>query len=255
VVRAGRRLTLALAFVSADDALRAVVEDLLARRATRGVRVRRLLLDREFASVAVLRFLQAQPVTAIVALPNRGGALKAPWRGRGRLRSTYPRRSAEDGELPFPLWVAVRSAMGRRGKPERESLAFAVVGQAACDRTVRQVAQEYRGRFGIESRYRLLGQGLAPTRSRDPWRRLLLVTVGRLLTHLWVWRKATRLAAPPRRARTAARAWLEHSFRLDRRRDLLIAALNVCYHVPTTLAYPFHRSPTFSLAGGQIGKY
>jgi putative transposase len=255
VVRAGRRLTLALAFVYADDALLDVVEELLARLATLGVRVRRLLLDREFASVAVLRFLQAQPFTAIVALPKRGGVLKAQLCGRGSFRSTYTMRSAEDGELTFPLWVAVRYAMGRRGKHEREYLAFAVVGQAACDLTVRQVAQEYRGRFGIESSYRLLGQGLAPTSSRDPWLRLLLVTVGLLLTNLWVWLKATLLAATPRRERTAARAWLEHSFRLDRLRDLLIEALKACYHVPTTLAYPFHLSPSFTLDGGQIGKY
>src|SRR5438093_1404707 len=77
VVRAGRRLTLALAFVYADDSLLDIVAELLARLDTLGVRLRRLLLDREFATVAVLRFLDGQPFTSIVALPKRGAGVRA----------------------------------------------------------------------------------------------------------------------------------------------------------------------------------
>ena len=75
--------------------------------------------------------------------------------------------SAEEGELTFPLWVAVRYAAGRAGKHERQYLPFAVVGKAKCTQTVRQVADAYRGRFGIESSYRLLHQGLARTSARE----------------------------------------------------------------------------------------
>jgi hypothetical protein len=255
VVRAGRRLTLALAFVYADDTLLDIVEELLARLTTLQVRIQRLLLDREFAAVAVLRFLDAQSFTSIVALPKRGAALQACCHGRGSSRTDYTMRSAEDGELTFPLWVAVRYAAGQRGKHEREHLAFAVVGQAQCERTVRQVAAEYRGRFGIESSYRLLHQGLARTSSRDPWLRLLLVSIGLLLTNLWVWLKATLLAGTPRSERAAARVWLEASFRLDRLRDLLVEAIKACYQVHTALTYPFHLSPSFNLYGSEIGKY
>jgi len=255
VVRAGRRLTLALAFVYADDSLLDIVAELLARLDTLGVRLRRLLLDREFATVAVLRFLDGQPFTSIVALPKRGAALKAELCGRSSRRSRYSMHSAEDGELTFPLWVAVRYAAGRRGQHAREYLPFAVVGRTPCELTVRQVADEYRGRFGIESSYRLLHQGLARTSSRDPWLRLLLVSVGLLLTNLWVCLKATLLASTPRAERAAARAWLDQSFRLDRLRDLLIEAIKASYRVHTALAYPFPLSPSFRLGGGEIGKY
>ncbi len=255
VVRAGRRLTLALAFVYADDALRDIVEELLARLATVGVRIQRLLLDREFASVAVLQILDAQGFTSVIALPRRGAALKAELCGRGQRKTRYTMRSAEDGDLTFPLWVAVRYAAGRRHHHGREYLAFAVVGQAHCERSVRQVAEEYRGRFGIESSYRLLHQGLARTSARDPWLRLLLVSVALLLTNLWVWLKATLLANTPRGERAAARAWLEHSFRLDRLRDLLVEAIKACYQVHTALIYPFRLSSSFTLCGGEIGNY
>jgi len=255
VIRAGRRLSLAVAFVYAEDALLDVVEELLARVQALGVGIRHLYLDREFAAVAVLRFLAAQPFTSIVALPKRGAALRAQLRGRGSFRTTYTMRSAEDGALTFPLWVAVRYAMGRRGKHEREYLPFAVVGQAHCQLTVRRVAAAYRTRFGIESSYRLLHQGLARTSTRDPWLRLLLVTVGLLLTNLWVWLKATLLAHTLRAQRGAARLWLEDAFRLDRLRDLLVEAVKALYGVHTALVYPFRLSPSFTLPGGEIGKY
>src|SRR5439155_3445679 len=89
VVRAGRRFTLGLAFVYADDTLVDLVEELLARLDILGVRIRRLLLDREFASVVVLRFLDAQAFTSIVAVPKRGAALQAHCHGRGSHRTPY----------------------------------------------------------------------------------------------------------------------------------------------------------------------
>jgi Transposase DDE domain len=250
VVRAGRRLTLALLFAYADDSLCEIVEELLARLALLKVRVARLLLDREFASVAVLRFLDGQAFTSIVALPKRGRRLTGLLQGRHSFTTEYTMASAEDGELRFPLWVAVRYAAGRRGQHGREYLPFAVVGKVKCTRTVHQVAEEYRGRFGIESSYRLLHQGLARTSARDPWLRLLLVTIAVLLSNLWVWLKATLVAHTAPAERAAARVWLEDHFRLDGLRDLLLQATRARYHVHPALAYPFRLTRPLALPGG-----
>jgi hypothetical protein len=246
-LRTGRRVTLAVAYLYAEDALVDVVEELLLRVQALGVRIRHLYLDREFASVAVLTFLNAQPFSAIVPVPVRGARLAGQLRGRRSFKTTYTMASVQDGELTFPLYVAVRYAAGRRGKHEREYLPFAVVGQAHCELTVRQVAAGYRHRFAIESSYRLMHQGLARTSTRDPFLRLLLVTIGLLLTNLWVWLKTTLLAHTPRPERAAARAWLDEAFRLDRLRDLLIEACKARYGVHTVLAYPFRLSPAFTL--------
>jgi hypothetical protein len=255
VIRSGRRVTLAVAFVQAEDALRDVLEELSARLHALGIGVKRLYLDREFASVAVLRFLMTQPFPSIVALPKRGAALKQLLRSRHCARTSYTMTSADDGELTFPLWIAVRYAMGRRDRHGREALPFAVVGQAHCELTVRQVAEEYRERFGIEASYRLMHHGLARTTSRDPGLRLLLVTIALLLTNLWVWLKATLVAHTAPAERGAARAWLEATVRLDRFRDLLSEAVKARYQVHTALVYPFRLAPSFTLSGSEIGKY
>ena len=239
VLHAGRPVTLAVTFVHADEALLDVLVDLLDRVNHLGVRIGRLFLDREFASVAILRDLAARPFPTIVALPRRGMRLKALLTGRASYRTTYTMHSTEDGALTFPLVVTCRYAAGRRGRHGRDYLPFAVLGQGNEAVPVRQVAREYRDRFGIESGYRLMNAVRARTTSRDPALRLLLVVVAVLLTNLWVWLKMQLLATTPRRSRPAARGWLATDFRLDRFRDLLIEAIKALYQVHTALHYPF----------------
>ena len=125
-----------------------------------------------------------------------------------------------------------------------------MVGKVKCTQTVRQVADAYRGRFGIESSYRMMHQGRARTSARDPWLRLLLVTIGLLLTNLWVWLKVTLLAQTAPAERAAARVWLETHFRLDGLRDLLIQATMARYHVHPALAYPFRLTKPLVFPGG-----
>jgi putative transposase len=239
VLHRGRRVTLALTAVYAHEALADVVSDLVGRVRALGVTPQRLYLDREFATVAVLSWLHAQPFVSVVALPKRGERLKALLTGRASSRTSYTMASADDGEVTFPLWIACRYAAGRRGKHGREYLPFAVLGQPGCTLPVRQIADDYRARFGIESSYRQAEQVRAPTTSRDPALRLLLVTLSLLLPNLWVWLKAQIVASTPRAERSPARAWLDASFRLARCCDLLVAALTARYRVHTALAYPF----------------
>jgi putative transposase len=243
-VRSGRRVSLAVAFVQAEDAILDVLEEVLARLRTLRIGVKRLYLDREFASVAILRWLSDQPFTSIVPVPKRGDAVKRLLHGRKSVRASYTMTSAEDGELTFPLWIVVRP--GEDGA-EPASLPFAVVGRAHCPLSPRQVAEEYRQRFGIEASYRLMHQGLARTSSRDPGLRLVLVAIGLLVTNLWVWLKATLVAYTPRAERAAARSWLDACLRLDGFRDLLVEAIRTRYQVHTAVDYPFPLRSSLSL--------
>jgi hypothetical protein len=244
VLHAGRRVTLALTFVYADEALLDVLTDLLGRLQRLGIRIQRLFLDRAFATVAILRCLAEQPFPSVVALPKRGPRLQALLHGRVSYQTSYTMRSTEDGEVTFPLYVVCRYAAGRRGRHGVEYLPFAVIGHTTSALPVRQVADEYRARFGIETGYRQMNSVRAPTTSRDPALRLLLVAVALLLVNLWVWLKAHVLAHLPRVARGAARHWLEHTFRLDRFCDLLLEAIQARYHVHLALHCPFpFRSP------------
>lgn len=239
LIRHGRRLTLAVAFVwSVDDVLDVLVE-LLARLRALGIRIKRLFLDRGFADVATLDYLDQQPFSSVVALPKRGARLKALLRGRQSFRTTYTMTSAKDGSITFPLWVACRYAAGRRGKHGIDYLAFAVVGRPRCDLPVLRLADEYTRRFGIETSYRVAHQVRARTTSRDPRLRLLLMSVSWLVGNLWVYLKAQVVAHTARGSRAAARRWLDATFRLDRMRDLLIEAIKARYRVHTELRYPF----------------
>ena len=239
VLHAGRRVTLVVSFVHAEESLLDVLLDLLARLDQLGVRIQRLYLDREFASVAILSALATQPFRSIVALPKRGRRLTALLTGRVSYRTTYTMRSAEDGDVTFPLLIACRYASGRRGCHGIDYLPFAIVGQASCSLPVRRVAAEYRARFGIETSYRQMNAVRAPTTSRDPALRLLLVVVAFLLLNLWVWLKAMLVASTRSGARATARAWVGSAFRLDRFCDLLIEAVKLLYQPRTVLCSPF----------------
>ena len=247
VLHADRRVSLAVTFVYADEALGDVLVDLLGRVERLGIRIQCLFLDREFASVAILRELAARPFTTIVALPKRGERRKALVSGRGSYQTTYTMCSAADGEVTFPLIVACRAAAGRRGRHGRDDLPFAVVGRAPCPLRIQQIAAAYRKRFEIESSYRQMKSVRGRTTSRDPALRLLLVAIALLLINLWVWLKAHMLASTPRGRQAAARAWLEHAFRLDRFCDLLIEAIKSLYCVHTALRYPFPSSPSLTI--------
>jgi putative transposase len=239
VLHCDRRVSLAVTFVHADEALVDVLDDLLGRVARLGIGITRLFLDREFASVAILSLLAGQPFPSIVALPKRGERLKALLTGRVSVRTTYTMHSAADGSLTFPLVVACRLASGRRAQQGRTYQPFAVVGHGGDALPVRRVAREYRDRFGIESSYRQMNAVRAPTSSRDPALRLLLVTVALLLANLWVWLKNHLAAATPAATRPRARAWVAATFTLSRFCDLLIEAIKDRYLVRTALPCPF----------------
>jgi putative transposase len=163
-------------------------------------------------------------------------------------------RSPVAGDITVPLWVACHYAAGRATKqgPKHgcEYQAFAVLGRPACPLAVPKLAKEYRGRFGIETSYRVFHQVRARTTSREPALRLLLLTIAGLLSNLWVFAKALLVGRTARRHRRSARQWLDAMLRLDRWRDLLLDAIKAHYHVSDALHFPFNL--TLSL---QIGKY
>jgi hypothetical protein len=236
-LRAGARVTLALSFVWAEEALADVLTDLVGRLQARGVRLSRLDLDRGFAAVAILRWLAEQPFLSVVAVPKRGRRLKALLAGSAPIQTTYTMSSADDGDVTFPLWIAYEPPDGEGTKPAY--LPFAVLGPRPADLDVAGVAEPYRERFGVEARYRQANEVRVRTTSRDPRYRLLLVGLACLLTNLWVVLQATLVAAVPPALRAAARDWISTHARLATVRALLFAAIADRYQIIHALAFPF----------------
>src|SRR5262249_53250693 len=146
-----------------------VLRQLLGQARRAGVRPRLLLLDRGFFSVGVVRYLQAARCPFIVLMPCRGRRSDQPGGAGGTQRHCYRRRSRwdehawtdkEGGRAGVRVCVRVgrktERRPGRRARPKGTSRPFAFWGLRPP--SYRQVEQEYRRRFGIESSYRQLRQ-------------------------------------------------------------------------------------------------
>jgi hypothetical protein len=204
----GQRFTVALTVVHDDDPLKEVIRRLLRRAAAAGVRPALLLLDREFYSVDVIRYLQAARYPFLMPLVCRGRQADHPkgpsgsrvyqyWRRSGW--DSYTLRAADGRTATVSVGVHVRNRRGRRGRHGRERLVY---GYWGCQpKSVAWLSDTYRQRFGIESSYRQLREAKAKTCSRSPVVRLFLVAVALVLRNVWVWLHYALLSTPHRGGR------------------------------------------------------
>jgi len=196
VVKANRRYTLALGLHRrSDKALDALKRVLDTARAT-GLRIRRLLLDREFDNNAVVGYLLNQPFPTIMPLIIRGkkGGARRVVQGRKSHTTTYTRRSKQYGTYELPITIVCRYKNGRFGEHGVQRFAYVTLGQLAM--SPHQVADEYRRRFGIETGYRLMNTMRARTTSTSAAFRLFLVALALLLLNLWAYVKWQYLFVP-----------------------------------------------------------
>lgn len=91
----GLRFTLDLHFVRPDDDTVAVLTSLLTQIKELGLSIRRLLLDRGFASIDVQEYLDQQGIPALICCPIRGksGGTRALCQGRKGYRTTHTFKS------------------------------------------------------------------------------------------------------------------------------------------------------------------
>lgn len=201
------RVTLAMTYVLPEDTNLKVVQHLLERMQFLGFRPSVVYMDKEFCEGAILRYLQAAHIPAILPCPIRGGSggTRALCRGRKSYCTDYTFTDGTHARLALlPAHVP-----GKSGRRHIKWLVFVVIH---LDWSVKKVTQRYRRRFGIESTYRQLNPLRARTTSRNPALRFFLLGVGFLLLNIWVMLRflATRLIA-----RGPAR-WDENAFRLFR---------------------------------------
>lgn len=185
ILRDGFRLVASLRFHPRNGGTLAAVRAALHDFEMVGGRIRAVFLDRGFYNYAVLSWLKALKLTAAIPL-RLGSRQRKRWeRGKRSYTTTHTLKGPHPGDPPLEvtIHVVVRYQMGKKwGKHGCQYLIYAVLGEMDLD----EVADRYRGRFGIESSYRILGQALARTSSRSPALRLLHVGVAMLLQNEWV---------------------------------------------------------------------
>ncbi len=221
LVKNNKRVTLAITYCWAHDNCFDILLRLLSRLEELDIGLKRLLVDREFYSTQIIRFLNQQNWQSIMAIPARGETLKTLKKETARSHQRlYTVSSQEHGKEPFTLHVVCRYSKGRRGKRGIDRFLFAVLGRPWTG-TPGQLAEKYRRRFGVETSYRLMNKVRVRTTSRDPKLRLLFFVLAFTLLNLWVYLQWAVLAVPRRGGR-----WLDHSLlRLARFIDFLRDAI------------------------------
>jgi hypothetical protein len=222
----GQRYTLALTYVERGEKLQEVLKRLLGRLSALGVRVRLLLLDRGFWSVAVIRYLQAARKPFLMPVVLRGRKDGHPQGPSGtRVFATrkcggwdeYTVTAADGKTARVSICVHCRNYNGQWGRHGRQALVYAFWGLEPS--STRWVRETYRRRFAIETSYRQGHQGRARTSTRNPLVRLLLVGVALVLRNVWVWLHYFVLSTPRRGSRRlnlerlplkAMLLWLQH---------------------------------------------
>ena len=197
IVEYGRRYTLALTWVRRHESTVTVLRRLLARIREIGLKIRCLLLDRGFFSVAVMALLQQEKLPFLMPVKISG---RRPKKGRKAIGLRAIRRQpagwyshtmrSGKQEVTFPVCVGYRRYR-KNGKPRNQKLLFAAWRVHGSPTEIRE---RYRKRFGIETSYRQRRQGRIYTCTRNPYLRLFFVAVAFILRNVWVWIHQTRLA-------------------------------------------------------------
>ena len=196
VVHKGHRYTLALTRVERGEAMKDVVERLLAIVRRRGVKIKLLLLDKGFFSVAVIGYLKRARHAFIIPAVARGRKPKASRPATGlralmkQRHGYYPhtltgKANGRRSSTHVTICVASKEYLHEKtGKRRRKKLLYAV---HKIRLTPRDIRETYRKRFGIETSYRQMNEARIKTSTRDPRQRLLFVGIALVLRNVWVW--------------------------------------------------------------------
>lgn len=205
VVHKGWRYTVALMAATRKTTMAEVVRELLRQVRGAGIGVRYTVLDREFYSVGVIRYLQQARTPFLMPVVGHGRSAKHPLGPSGSNVfkqckvsgwSEYTLTDAKKNKATVRVCVKCRNRRGERGKHGREAWVYAYWG--INPKRFDWVRQAYRLRFGIETSYRQMNQCRIRTTSKRFVVRFLYVAVGFLLRNLWVWLHHAVLSTPRR---------------------------------------------------------
>jgi hypothetical protein len=157
IVRKGQRYTVALMAVTREQTMEDVTKELLRQAKKAGIHVRFLVLDREFYSVAVIRYLQAARAPFLMPVVGHGRKPDHPLGPSGSQVFKAMKRSGwfeytlsdpRKRTATVQICVKCRNLRGERGKKGREPWIYAYWGIGP--KRFNWVKDTYRSRFGIE---------------------------------------------------------------------------------------------------------
>jgi hypothetical protein len=184
----GLRVTLAIHFVLPEDEAVGVVDGLLKRVQAQGIQVSCLLLDKGFASIAMMAYLTRRGQAALIACPIRGttGGTRALCQGRKSYATAYTFKDKHGQAFTAPVLVCrVFTTARRTGRLQRQAdwLLFIELELTLSPRYARHL---YGHRFGVETSYRCEGQVRGWTTAKNPAYRFVLLALAFVLLNVWL---------------------------------------------------------------------
>lgn len=192
IIDEGMRYTLAITQVKSREKTLEVLARLVTMLREKGLKIRCLLLDRQFYSDRVIGYLMREKIPFIMPVVFKGGKRKSKKQKSHGLalirqqRAGWYRHCFATGKHAgdFDICVSYKSYKHRKtGKRHHKKLLYACWGNRSSPPEIREL---YRKRFGIETSYRQKRQAQIYTTTRDPLRRLLYTVIALVLRNVWV---------------------------------------------------------------------
>ena len=164
------------------------VRKLLSEAVKQGFKKPVLFMDREFANVEMMRFLNGRGERFLMAVSKTPGIKKAVSefrRGKRKAISKYEMRS-NDGTT-FRFWLVIKKRLRKKkGKRRWEYLTYATnVERWYIKRTMKDIPEEYKKRWRIENNFKSVEQMRARTGSRNHSIRVFMFFLSMTVCNLW----------------------------------------------------------------------
>jgi putative transposase len=199
IVHDGMRYTVALTRITRGEKSPEITKRLVRLVKQAGLKIKVLLVDREFCTVDTIAYLKRARVPFLMPVAIRGPVPKDPQKLAASLRGFLTKPSGwydykfkgKRGERIRVCVSAKYYTERKTGKRKLKPLLFAAWGYEAHPDTTRE---QYRKRFGIETSYRQGNQARIRTSERCPKLRLLYFALALILRNVWVWLHFTIIA-------------------------------------------------------------
>lgn len=186
LIRRHKRVTLALHAVPRHETLVASITYLLAAVSKLQIGIARLLLDRGFFSVPVIRWLKALNIPFLMPAVIRGkqSGTRQLLQGRRSYATCYTLKSTLYGNIDCQMRIVCYYLKGHQGK---HGVGYFLYVVHRLKVPLNALHQYYRERFGIETSYRIKNHCRIRTTTKNPVLRFLFVAIAFLLVNLWVY--------------------------------------------------------------------
>ena len=214
--------TMAVVRVIKDMSKIDFVRKLLSESKKLGLKKPLLLMDREFSSVEMMRFLNGRGERPLMAASKRPGIKNAVAEfrcGKRKAISKYEMRSSNGTVFRFNLVIKKRLKETKDGRKWKHLMYATNLERQYIKRTIKDIPEEYKKRWRIENNFKLVEQNRARTGSRNHSIRVFMFFLSMTVCNLWY--------AAVRKMNNMMEIWRRRRVKINITADVFLALLVV----------------------------